>query len=46
MTSTTIDKQTDKEIQSILDFTVNEVMKLGIKAVSMDDISKLSLIHI
>ncbi len=40
MTSTTIDKQTDKEIQSILDFTVNEVMKLGIKAVSMDDISK------
>ncbi len=40
MVATTTHTQFDQEIISILDFTSNEMMKLGIKAVSMDDISK------
>ncbi len=37
-TSTHVDHE--REIISILDYSVNEIMKLGIKAVSMDDLSK------
>jgi len=33
-------QQTDKEITTILDFTVSQIMRLGIKAVSMDDLSR------
>jgi len=40
MISTTIDVKREQEIISILDYTVNQMMKLGIKAVSMDDLSK------